>query len=474
MKINHFIFRGYDVRGLVDKDLNSEIVEHLGKSYGTFLLQRGIKKAVVGRDCRKSSEPYSQAMIKGIRSTGVDVVDLGLALAGVVYWAQYHFRAPGCVSVSGSHNSVEYNGFKFGTGFSQTMLEEEVQELREIAESGDFPKGEGKLEKHDIKEAYLNDLAKRFPRLSKFRVVVDPGYATAGAFVPNLLEKIGCEVICNNCRLDGSFPLGAPDPVEKKTAERLSKKILETKADLGFSYDSDGDRIGVVDGNGRILWNDVLVALFSAAALEENPGAKIIFNTLCSKVVEDVIKLKNGVPIMWRTGHSFIKVKAQKEKAVFAGELSGHFYFLDKFYPHDDGCYSTLALLNYLSRKKKTLSQMIEDFPKYISSPEIKIGCPDDLKVGLMGKIAERLRKDFPAAEIIDDERAGDGARIEFEQEMFVIRYSQNAPYLTIKFEAKKEREYDNLKNYINKLLHSYEEIDWSSDINVNLEALVK
>ena len=473
MEINPFIFRGYDIRGMVDKDLNPEIVEYIGKAYGTFLLKRGIKKAVVGHDCRLSSESYSEAIIRGIRSTGVDVVDIGLALVGTIYWAQYYLNAFGCVSVSGSHNPAEYNGFKLGVGLSQTMVSEEIQELWQIAEKGEFMMGQGKLEKKDVKEAYFEDLLKRFLIPLKFKVVIDPAYSTAGAFVPELLEKAGCQIVCEHCELDGTFPIGTPDPTEIKLAERLSKKILETKADLGFSYDSDGDRIGVVDDKGNILWNDVLVALFSAAVLEKNPRAKIVFNALCSKVVEDVIQEKDGQPIMWRTGHSFIKAKAQKEKALFAGELSGHFYFLDKFYPHDDGCYSTLELLNYLSRTKKSLSQIVANFPKYISSPEIKIGCPDDVKIDLMAKIAKKLHEDFSQAEIIDDERIGDGVRVNLTDGMFVVRYSQNAPYLTVKFEAKTREKYDSLRDYITKLLRNYKDIDWDSKINVNLGSLL-
>ncbi|MBZ1345040.1 MAG: phosphomannomutase/phosphoglucomutase [Candidatus Nealsonbacteria bacterium] len=472
MKINPFIFRGYDVRGEADKDLNPEIVEHLGRAYGTFLRKRGIKKAVVGYDCRLTSPSYSQAIIKGLLFSGIDVIDIGLALVGNIYWAQYYFKAPGCVSVSGSHNPVNYNGFKFGTGFSSTMVTEEIEELRQIAQNGQFVQGKGKLKKQDIKEAYLRDLIKRFHLPFKFKVVIDPSHSTAGAFAPELLEKAGCQVVRSHCQIDGSFPIGTPDPTEKKVAERLSEKILEEKADLGFSYDSDGDRIGVVDGRGNILWNDVLVALFAMDVLDRNPGAKIVFNTLCSKMVEDVILAKRGEPLMWRTGHSFIKAKAQKEKAAFAGELSGHFYFLDKFYPHDDGCYSTLALLNYLSRSKKTLSEAIAGLPKYISSPEIKIFCADDKKVVLMAKIGPVLKKDFPDARVIDDERAGDGVRLELKDGMFVIRYSQNGPYLTIKFEAKTKDCYNFLKNYIKELLHRYEEIDWNSKINVNLDSL--
>lgn len=470
MKINPYIFRGYDLRGLVDKDLNPEIVEYLGKAYGTFLIKRGIKKTVVGHDCRLTSESYSEAIIKGMLDSGIDVIDIGLALAGNIYWAQYYFKASGCVSVSASHNPAEYNGFKFGTGFSNTMNSEEIQELRQIAEKGEFINGNGKLEKKDIKEEYFNDLIKRFSIPFNFKVVVDPSNSTPGVFVPELIERAGCQVVRSHCELDGKFPIGTPDPTDKKVAERLSEKVLEEKSDIGFSYDCDGDRIGVVDDKGNILWNDILVALFAVDALERNPGAKIVFNTLCSKAVQDVIRMKGGEAIMWRTGHSFIKAKAQKEKAVFAGELSGHFYFLDKFYPHDDGCYSTLALLGYLSQVKQTLSQAVAGLPQYISSPEIKIGCPDELKVGLIDIIAEKLRRDFPLAEIIDDERAGDGVRLETDDSMFVIRYSQNGPYLTIKFEAQKQEKYDELKNYIRELLKGYPEIIWQG---VNLESLL-
>lgn len=466
MQINPYIFRGYDLRGVAGKDLTPEIVEHLGKAYSVFLSKNNIKKVVVGHDCRLTSEAYSQAIVKGLLTSGIDVFDIGLALAGTVYWAQYYFKAEGCVSISASHNPAEYNGFKFGIGYSKTMVENEIQELRKISEQGIFISGQGSLAVQNINELYFADLIKRFPNINKFKIVVDPSHSTPGAFIPELLKRVGCEVICSHCDLDGNFPAGTPDPTEKMVAERLSKKILEEKADIGFSYDSDGDRIGVVDDTGLALWNDIIVALFAASAIEKFPGAKIVFNTLCSKTVEDTIKKAGGQAIMWRTGHSFIKAKAQLEKAKFAGELSGHFYFLDNYYPHDDGCYSTLALLDYLSKNKKSLSQAVANLPKYISSPEIKVGCPDEIKVGLMKKIALKLRADYPQAEIIDDERAADGVRLEMTDSMFVVRYSQNGPYLTVKFEAQTQDKYNQLKTYINNLLHSYKEIDWGYGVN--------
>jgi phosphomannomutase/phosphoglucomutase len=468
MKINPYIFRGYDIRGIAGKDLDPEIVEHLGKAYGTFLSRRSINRTIVGHDCRLTSDSYSEAIIKGLLNAGIDVIDIGLALAGNVYWAQYHFKAPGCVLVSASHNPAEYNGFKLGTGYSQTLAGDEIQELRQISDGGDFIKGKGELRKVDIKDAYFEYLLKKFMIPFNFKVAIDPGNSTPGAFAPELLEQAGCQVLCANCELDGNFPLGTPDPTQQSVAERVAKKVLAEKADIGFSFDADGDRIGVVDEKGGILWNDILVALFAADVLAENPGAKIVFNTLCSKVVEDTIKEKGGLPIMWRTGHSFIKQKAQNERAAFAGELSGHFFFLDKFYPHDDGLYSALRLLNYLKQTGQTLSSAIEKLPKYISSAEIKVGCADELKVALMEKIAKKLRVDFPNAQIIDDERAGDGVRLQMPDSMFVIRYSQNGPYLTVKFEAKTDERYNQLKKYISDLLYSYSEIDWTFGVNID------
>lgn len=473
MNINPHIFRGYDIRGLTDKDLNDEIVEALGRAYGTFLEQKGIKKAVVGHDCRKTSPAYSKALIKGILSAGIDVIDIGLALAGSVYWAQYYFNAKGCVSVSASHNPKEYNGFKMGKGFSETLLTQDIKEIQALAGKKNFSKGKGKLAEKDIKNAYLQDLASRFENKFGFKIVLDPGNSTPGYFAPDLLKAAGCEVVCNNCELNPEFPLGTPDPTSFKMAERLAQKVLKENADMGLSYDSDGDRIGVVDEKGNILWNDILVALFAKDCLEQNPGAKIVFNSLCSGIVKEVIEKAGGKAVMWRTGHSFIKAKAQQEKALFAGELSGHFYFLDKFYPHDDGLYSALRILSYLKRSRKKLSEAVKELPSYISSPEIKVFCKDEKKQELVKQISEVLKKDFLKEEIIDDERMGDGARVNFQDSMFVIRYSQNGPYLTIKFEAKTKERYEFLRKYIKNLLLNYKEVGWSSEINVNLDSLV-
>ncbi len=472
MRINPHIFRGYDLRGIIDKDLNPEIVEHLGKGYGTFLKKNGIDKAIVGHDCRLTSETYKNAIIKGIISTGIDVIDIGLTLVGTFYWSQYFLNVKGGVMITASHNPAEYNGFKFAVDFSETMVSEQIQELGKIVEEELYAISEipGKVEKKDIREDYYSDILERIGLKKKFRVVIDPSMSTPGVFVPELLRRAGCDVIEKNCQLDGNFPLGTADPTEKAVAERLSKEVISEKADVGFSYDADGDRIGIVDEKGRIIWNDVLVAIFAADVLSKHPGTKIMYNTLCSKVVEDAIIANGGIPFMWRTGHSFLKKKNQEVKAAFIGELSGHFFFSADFYNHDDGCYATLRLLDYLSNANQTFSQIIDALPKYISSPEIKVGCADDKKVTFIEKVGRLLKKDYPQAEVIDDERAGDGVRLNLPDSMFVIRYSQNGPYLTIKFEAQTREKYDELKNYLDKLLHNYKEVDWN--YGVNMESL--
>lgn len=469
MKINHHIIRGYDIRGVVDKDLSETIAEHFGKAYGTYIGKRGATKVVVGRDSRLTSESYKDALVRGIVSTGLDVIDIGMVLVGNVYWAQYHFDTIGATMVTASHNPAEYNGFKFANAFSEAMIGKELEELIAIIEEEAYTvaKKEGKVEVNDITDVYFADLIKRCPVGKRFKVVVDASCATAGAIVPELLRRAGCEVIEHNCEIDGSFPLGVADPTETVVAERLRAKVLEEKADIGFSYDSDGDRIGIVDEEGTIIWNDVLLALFAIDVLHRHPGERIMYNTLCSRVVPETITAYGGVPFMWRTGHGFLKKKNQEIKAPFIGELSGHFFFSADFYNHDDGCYATLRLLDYLSRTGKTLHAAIAGLPQYLSSPEIKVGCPDDKKVGLVEQMAARLREDYPEAEVVDDERAGDGVRLDMADSMLVVRYSQNGPYLTIKFEARTKEKYDELRAYISTFLHSYPEVDWSFGVNV-------
>ncbi len=474
MKVNPEIFRGYDLRGLVGKDLSAELALHLGKAFGTYMKRKGVANFVVGRDCRASGKEYSDGLIKGLKWTGANVIDIGITLVGTFYWSQYHLKISAGVFVTASHNPPEYNGFKFANDFSETLVSEGIQEIRRMVEEEDYEKGSwgGGLHSINIQEKYISDILSRVPINKKFKVVVDATYATAGAIAPDFLREAGCDVIEYNCVVDATFPLGVADPTSSVIVNRLAKEVKESKADIGFTYDADGDRIGIVDEKGGIIWNDVLVALFAKDVLREHKGAKIMYNTLCSKAVEETILNDGGIPFMWRTGHSFLKKKNQEVKAAFIGELSGHFFFSKDFYNHDDGLYATLRLLHYLEVSGLSLSQAVSKLPQYISSPEIKIFCADDKKVSVVNDIGIKLRKIYPNAEIIDDERAGDGVRLNMSYGMVVIRYSQNGPYITIKFEAKTKDKYEELRQSVNDLLHKYKEIDWESKINLNIESL--
>jgi phosphomannomutase/phosphoglucomutase len=461
------IFRGYDLRGLVDKDLSEKAMEFLGRGYATFLSRRRINESVVGSDNRLTSDIYRKAFIRGLRDCGINVIDFGLGLSQIMYFAQYQYKSKGGCFITASHNPKEFNGMKLATGFSQTMVTEEIQEFKKITKSGKYIKAKkkGSYKKENVFPAYKADLLKRVSIGKKFRVVVDGCNAPGGLFVPNILREAGCQVVEQNCNLDGNFPSGNPDPTEKAVQERLAKGVIKAKADMGFSYDVDGDRMGIVDEEGNLIWNDTLVAIFAMDILDYLPGAKIIFNTLCSKQTPEVIKKSGGVPIMWLTGHSFIKAKVAEERAPFGGELSGHFFFVDNFYGHDDGAISALRILAYLARKKKTLSQIIAELPHYISSPEIKLGCPDKIKFQLIDKkITRDLKKLYPKAEYVDI----DGIRFDTKTRMAIIRASQNGPYITVKYESKTKKEYEELKKQLREILHKYKEIDFASGVNTD------
>lgn len=474
MQVNPYIFRNYDIRGIVNKDLNEEVVRSIAKAYGTFLRRRKIRQMVVGHDCRLTGETYSNAFIDGVTSCGIDVIDLGHVMTQMVYYAQYLFQTNGGCMITASHNPKNFNGFKLATGYSQTTGPDEVQELKELVETEKFFVSDvkGTVVKKVIKEDYANDVLKRVQIKKRFKIVIDTHAGTTGIYNPEIFEKAGCEVVAKNTTPDGNFPVGTPDPTDARVMEQLSKWVLEEKADLGLAFDGDGDRIGLVDEKGHILWNDVAVAIFSQEILERFPKSKIVYNTLCSQVVREVILKNGGIPIMWRVGHAFIKAKIAAEHAVFGGELSGHFFFADNAYGHDDGTYATLRILEYLSEKNVSLSQLYESFPKYISSPEIKIGCPDEKKVGVVKSVAQKFEADFPEAKITDDRviPGDDGARADFDDGVIVFRYSQNGPYITVKFEAKSKEVFEQRRQYISKMLHAYPEMIWQDELCVNLD----
>jgi len=476
MKINPFMFRNYDIRGVVDQDLNPEIVEALGRAYGSLLRRKKIRHAVVGRDVRTSGPAYQAALMTGMAATGINIIDLGQIMTQMMYFAQYRFQTNGGVMITASHNPANFNGFKIATGYSQTTGPKEVQELRRRIEQADYFQSDeqGKIVTADVTEDYYYDVLKRVQIKRKFKVVFDPHQGTTGPYMAEILKRAGCEVVVKNPEPDGAFPVGTPDPTDADVMKQIAAWVKEENADLGVAMDGDGDRIGLVDGSGNILWNDVLVAVFAKEILERFPGSKIIYNTLCSQVVREVVKKNGGIPIIWKTGHAFIKTKIAEESAAFGGELSGHFFFNDNAYGHDDGSYAVLRILEYLSEKNTSLAHLYASFPAFISSPEIKIGCPDDKKAGVIEDLSQKFQADFPKAEITDKNviPGDDGVRADFADGAVVFRYSQNGPYITVKFEAKDQETYNRRKSYVRETLKSYQEMIWEDQLAVNLDAL--
>lgn len=461
------IFRGYDIRGKVPSELNEAGAYRLGQAYAVFLTQRRINSCVTIRDNRVHSQKLQEAFVKALLEAGIDVIDHGLGPVYFMYYSQYLNQAKGGVSVSASHNPKEYNGFKLAVGYSDTLVSDEILAIKKIA----FGKrtvtsaAPGRLTTQPIYESYLKNLKRLYKEEFKFKIFLDGGNCTPSLFLPQLLRSFGCEVVSQNTELDGNFPLGTPDPTEADYLNRVAEGVKKNHCDLGVCYDPDGDRLGIVDDRGRPLWNDVLVALFAKDVLEYLPGAPIVFNVLCSKMVVETINSAGGQPVMWLTGHSFIKAKVKESRSPFGGELSGHFFFMDNWFGHDDAAYATLRLLAYLKRQRLSLSQAVAKLPAVVSSPEIKLGLPDKIKFEFIkNTLSPELKSWWPEAEVVEI----DGLRLDTDQAMIVVRASQNGPYITIKFEAKTQPAYDELKTKLNHLFKKYPEIDWSDGVNVD------
>ncbi|OGJ38871.1 MAG: hypothetical protein A2383_02630 [Candidatus Pacebacteria bacterium RIFOXYB1_FULL_39_46] len=463
--IDPTIFRGYDIRGVVDEQLNEDVFYTLGRAYATFLAERRIAESAVGHDNRLTSEQYTKAFIQGLNDGGIDTISLGLSMSQIVYFSSYEFKTKGSAMITASHNPKEFNGVKLGVGYSDTMITEEIQMMRKLVEKGKFSEGQGSNRDFDLFPIYRDEILKYFDLQKKWKIVVDACNTGSGVFYPQIFEKAGLEVIQQNCEPDGNFPLGAPDPTEEKVLNRLAEGVKKHGADLGFAYDTDGDRMAVVDEKGQVLWMDSIVALFAKDVLEFLPGAPIVYNTLCSRQVTEAIEEAGGKPVMWLTGHSFIKAKVKEERSPFGGELSGHIFFMDNFYGHDDGAYASLRLLAYLERKKMSLSQAAEQLAKYVSSPEIKFGLADEIKFKFIDTVIRtEFKKQWPDAKYVDI----DGIRMDTAEEMAIVRASQNGPYITVKFEGKTQAQYENMKKTLKKILSAHPEIDWTKGVNTH------
>jgi phosphomannomutase/phosphoglucomutase len=435
LKFQPTIFREYDIRGVAGVDFDEEFATILGKAYGTKLISKEIRKASVGHDCRLSGGGLTEALKKGIRSTGVDVIDIGMCPTPLLYFSVFHLDLNAGIMVTGSHNPPDHNGFKICIG-KTTIHGEDVQELREIIEAGEFAEGEGTEESYAIIPAYIGFSDEHFGRAAEgIKVVVDSGNGTAGPVAPDVYRNMGCEVTELFTEPDGHFPNHHPDPTVEENMLDLIESVRTLGADLGIAFDGDSDRVGIVDDKGRIIWGDEMLVLFARDILKENPGATIVSEVKCSQRLYDDIEAKGGTGIMWKAGHSLLKAKMRETGALLGGEMSGHIFFADRYYGFDDAVYAGARILDILKRSKKSVSELLSDLPTTVFTPEIRIDCPDEIKFKIAERATERFRE--LGYKLIDV----DGVRVCFDNGWGLIRASNTQPVLVTRFEAQTDEQ---------------------------------
>jgi phosphomannomutase/phosphoglucomutase len=429
MDLNPEIFRQYDIRGRVGVDLTDETISTLGRAVGSYLCQSGASKVSLASDNRLSSDGFREIIGEEMCKSGLKVIDFGVVPTPVFYYTLFEYAVGGGIMITGSHNPPDFNGLKIASGDS-TIHGDEIQRIRHIAEKGRFTLGRGSMEKADAKSQYIERVSADVMIGRKLRVALDCGNGTAGLIVPDLLHLFDMECEFLYCEPDGTFPNHHPDPTVPENLEALIESTTTRGHDLGIAFDGDADRIGVVDENGDIIWGDRLLVILARDIISRNKGAKVIFEVKCSQALVEAVKGAGGVPIMWKTGHSLIKSKMKAEGALLAGEMSGHIFFNDRYYGYDDAIYAALRLLEILSRRKATLSSLLADIPKYFTTPEIRVDCPDRLKFEVVDQLKARLG---PKHEIIDI----DGIRVVFDDGWGLVRASNTQPVLVLRFEAK-------------------------------------
>lgn len=429
--MNPSIFREYDIRGLAERDFAEDFALLLGKVLGTMVRRRGGARVSVGRDCRLTSDAYAEALIAGLASTGLQVYDLGICPTPLLYFSLFHLDLDGGVEVTASHNTSEYNGFKLCLG-KDTLYGEQIQEIRSKMESNDFAEETGgKVERYEIVPPYQRHLLQDVRKLKRpLKIVVDAGNGVGGPVAPAIFRRLGCTVWEIGCIPDGNFPLHHPDPTVTENLQILIEKVRAENADVGFAYDGDADRIGVVDEKGGIIWGDELLVLFARDVLQRHPNATIVSEVKCSQRLYDDIAKRGGVPIMWKAGHSLLKAKLNEAQALLAGELTGHMFFKERYFGYDDAIYASVRLLEILSNSDRPLSALLADLPKTVSTPEIRIACPDERKFIIADLAKDYFRKHYDIIDI-------DGVRVQFPDGWGLIRASNTQPALVLRFEAR-------------------------------------
>jgi phosphomannomutase/phosphoglucomutase len=432
MAISQGIFRQYDIRGVVGRDLTEEVATFVGRAYGTHLREHGSRGAVaVGRDNRPSGGMLRDALVRGITSAGLDVIDIGVVPTPLLYWALHQLPVAGGIQITGSHNPPEYNGFKLSAG-TTSLHGEEIQHLYRIIQRGAFADGEGRVRHEAVIDRYVDDIVARIGPLSRpLRVVLDCGNGVGALVGPRLLERIGADLTTLFCESDGTFPNHHPDPTVVENLEDIIAAVRDQRADIGIAFDGDADRIGVIDERGEIIWGDHVLILYARDVLARTgKGQAVIFDVKCSQALPDAIAAAGGRPIMWKTGHSLIKDKMKLEHAPVAGEMSGHMFFEEGFYGHDDAPYAAARLLRIVADSGASVSSLLADVPRFVSTPEIRVEVDEERKFAIVDDAVRHFRASH---EVIDV----DGVRVLFGDGWGLLRASNTQPVLVLRFEAR-------------------------------------
>ena len=451
VRVAPHIFRQYDIRGVVGEDLDEGVAEQVGRAYGSVLREATDRKdptTVVGQDNRPSSPALGAALIRGLRAAGVNVIDIGTSPTPVVYWAEKVLGTDGGVQITGSHNPPEWNGIKM-TVQGRSIYGDKIQGLRSRIEGGAFATGSGALERRAVLDEYVKDVSSLFRLARPVRVAVDCGNGSGSLVAVKLLEAIGAKVTPLYCESDGTFPNHHPDPTVDANLVDLIREVRTGKLECGIGFDGDADRIGAVDENGLVVRGDVLMTMFAVDILKTlGKGQKFVFDVKCSQALPEVIEQHGGVPIMWMTGHSLMKEKMREERAPLAGELSGHICFADRYHGFDDAPYAACRLVELLSKTDRTLSQIVGEFPTYVSTPEIRVDVQEERKFDVVRAAQEHFRKTHHVIDV-------DGARILFGDGWGLLRASNTQPVLVARYEARSDERLQAIQGEVEGWLRS-------------------
>ena len=450
MKINKYIFREYDIRGKVSDDFPPEVVENLGKAFGTFISRSGGQEIALSGDVRLTTPSLIESFKTGVLSTGVDVINIGILPTPANYFSMFKLDVAGAVQITGSHNPPEFNGFKMSRN-KKSVFGDSIQDLRSIIEKEDYETGEGDEAPYKIINDYRKMISEKISIERPLRVVMDCGNAAAAICAPDIFKKFNIELTELYCDVDGAFPNHHPDPTVKENLTDLIKLMKTGNYDVGIAFDGDADRVGVIDETGEVIWADQLMALFLPELV--NPGDEILYDVKCSKALEEEIIKYQGKPVMWKTGHSLVKQKMVELNCKFGGEMSGHIFFADDYYGYDDAIYVAARLLQTLSRSKKTLSELRSELPKYFSTPEIRLEAnSDEEKFMISKKAVDYFTANFDCSTV-------DGVRINFEDGWGLVRASNTQPVIVCRFEATSEERMQQIKKLITDKLNEMGEL---------------